>query len=141
MKHFEITTAQQGTWTFDGLLLGVATSEGGYHNHESEYVTRGKTQDGRKIKCNACRWHEVAIYLTSEDDFVLHTVGRTIVPGEIDFARLARTTSAFELVEMTVVRGNTNTPPYLPRTSAQALAQAADKDDRVYDAYVNRAVV
>lgn len=138
MKLYEINTAQQGTWNFKGSMLGVATSEGDYHNHDTDYVLPGKDANGRKNKCSACRWHEVAIYLTSEDDFVLHTIGKTIVPGEIDYARLARTSSAFELLELVIVRAN---PPYLPRTSAQALAQAADKDDRIREAYINRAVV
>jgi hypothetical protein len=138
VKHYSITTEQQGTVTFTGTLLGHASSESRFHNHDTDYVSSGFDGNGRKIKCSACRWHEATIYRDENGGFVLHTVGRTIIPGEVDFAKVSRTTSAYELEEMMVVRGD---KPYRPRTSAQALAQAAALDEDIRDAYVNRAVV
>ena len=43
-----------------------------------------------------------------------------------------------EVVEILTVKGQTD--PFIPAPSARALAQAADKDDDIQEAYVNRAV-
>lgn len=139
MKTFEIHTAQQGTRTFTGEVLGAATSASDFHTHPGPHVPPGRDEQGRKNKCAACRWFEVTIYDdTTNDEFVLHTVGKTKVPGEIEFARIVSTKSARELVDLAVVRAN---PPYLPAPTSRALAQAADLDDDIRDAYDNRAVL
>jgi hypothetical protein len=130
-----LRTEQQGTRTFEGVVLGKASSENEFHtDHPGDYAVSGD----RRQKCSACRWLETTIYKTTEGSFIAHTVGRSIVPGEIDFARVTETTSAFELIELLTVKGY---KPYLPDPSARALAQAADKDEKIRDAFVNRAVV
>ena len=139
MRTFTLHTEQQGTREFAGVLLGTATSEVDQHNHpDTDYVAPGRDEYGRKNKCGACRWLESTVYRTDGGKFVLHTVGRTIVPGEIDYGRIVDTSSAYELLELATVRAG---KPYLPAPTARALAQAADKDDDVRDAYVDRAVI
>jgi hypothetical protein len=49
------------------------------------------------------------------------------------------TSSAVALVDLLTVRGKQS--PYLPLPSARALAQAADIDDDIFDAFNNRAVI
>lgn len=138
MQKFTITTEQQGTWTFEAERLASDTSYSPRHNHDTTFVLPGTDANGRKNKCAACRWHEVDIYRTDKGEYILHTVGASNVPGEIDFARLSRTDSPYTLIELATVRGTT---AYLPATTARALATAAMKDDGIRDAYVNRAVV
>lgn len=135
MMKFTITTAQQGTTEFTGEVLGQATSEDPQHNHRTEYVSPLRQTNGQRASCSACRWFEVTIYGTP-DDYVLHTVGRSIVPGEIDYARVIRTASAYEAVEILTVRQKGNV--FIPAPSLRALAQAAAKDEDMRDAYINR---
>jgi len=137
--QYKLHSEQQGTVIFDGKVLGRATSQQPDHNHDAPFVAPGFDENGRKNKCPACRWLEVTVYATTPRGYVLHTIGKTVVPGEIEFARISRTASAFELVDIATVRSGNK--PYLPAPSSRALAQASDKDDDVRDAYVNRAVI
>jgi hypothetical protein len=126
---------------FDGTALGAATSESRYHSHPEDFLAPSTPSAAvsRRQKCSACRWLETKIYKTADGRFVAHTVGRSIVPGEQDYVRVTFTPSAYELVEILTVKGQTE--PFIPLPSARALAQAAAKDDDVHDAYINRAVV
>lgn len=137
--QFTLHSEQQGIVVFDGKILGRATSQQPDHNHDTPFVAPGFSADGRKNKCPACRWFEVTVYVTTSGVYVLHTIGKSVVPGEIEYARIAQTASAFELVDIATVRSSGK--PYLPAPSSRALAQAADKDDNVRDAFINRAVV
>lgn len=138
MKSFTLHT-ENGEHSFDGVVLGTATSEAQYHNHDSDYLTAAAPpKEGRRQKCSACRWLETTIYLKAGGQYVVHTNGRSIVPGERDYVRVTFTDSAYEVVEILTVKGQTD--PFIPAPSARALAQAADKDDDIQEAYVNRAV-
>jgi hypothetical protein len=138
------------TVEFHGHVLGNASSQqAGHRGHAGGWAPK-------RVKCSACRWLEVTIYLrlrrsdnpVSDDDeptydYVVYTVGASNVPSEIDFIRLWQTTSAFEVVELlTVRRGQTDgsTETFIPPQHARALAQAASVDDDIREAYVNRAV-
>lgn len=91
------------------------------------------------------RWFEVDVYRRENvhdgvrvDDYVVHTRGMTAIEGERTLSRIEVTTSPYEIIELlTVIRERRQ---FLPRQSARALAQAAQWDDGVRDAYVNRAV-
>lgn len=139
MESFTLHT-DTGNHTFTGKVIGASTSEAQHHNHEGPFLLPSITRDGtgRRLKCSACRWLETTIYVTDTDKYVVHTIGRTIVPGEQDYPRVTFTESAYEVVELLTVRGHDE--PFIPRPSARALAQAADRDDDMHDAYVNRAV-
>lgn len=137
MESFTLHT-ETGDHTFTGKIMGASTSEASYHNHAGDFLAPGRTPDGRRTKCSACRWLETKLYVTDTDKFVVHTVGRSIVPGETDYARVTFTPSAYEVVEILTIKSGKE--PYIPVPSARALAQAAQLDDDIHDAYVNRAV-
>lgn len=124
------------TSRYAAALLGDASSRRDEHTHDRErdpYVPPG----GR---CSACRWFEVDIYRTDAGTYVVHTVGASVVPGERRRSRVTETTSAYEVIELLTVRPY-GKEPFITAQSAGALAQAAELDDDVRDAYINRAVV
>lgn len=85
------------------------------------------------------RWLDVDIYAEANGGgYIVHTVGHTTFDDEITRVRIARTRSAWEVVELLTVTHKGST--YIPRDSARALAQAAAYDEAIRDAYVNRAV-
>lgn len=139
MESFTLHT-ETGDHTFTGKIIGASTSEAQFHNHPGDYLLPAQSgTTGRRLKCSACRWLETKLYTTDAGKYVVHTIGRSVVPGEQDYARVTFTESAYEVVELLTVRGQAE--PFIPRPSARALAQAADRDDDMHDAYVNRAVV
>lgn len=124
---------------FAGRIIGASTSEAPGHNHAGDYLSPTvATENGRRTKCSACRWLETTLYITDAGGYVVHTVGRSIVPGEQDYPRVTFTDSAYEVVELLTVKKSGE--PFIPLPSARALAQAADRDDAIQEAYVNRAV-
>lgn len=144
MREFTLHTPT-GDHTFNGRIIGAGTSETAHHNHAEDWLAPSPSplNDGtaapRRRKCSACRWLETTLYRTDMGKYVVHTIGRSIVPGEIDYVRVTFTPSAYEMVEILTVKSGRE--PYIPDPSARALAQAAEDDDRIQDAYVNRAVV
>lgn len=144
---------------FTGVLLGAASSERELHTHDLDRQPHAP----RHRRCSACRWNEVAIYrryvtegidLETEPnrpriypldapesgDYVVHTVGVSLVPGEHRLSRIASSDSAFEVVELLTVR-RPDEEPFMTPQSSRALARAAERDDDLRDAYINRAVV
>jgi hypothetical protein len=147
-RHDERTGDVVETIEFQGAILGSASSE-----HETHRGHPKTTWAPRRVKCSACRWLEVTIFLSRSGDpktddeltygYVVQTVGMSNVPGEVNFERLWTTSSAFEVVELlTVRRGQPNgtTETFIPPQHARALAQAATLDEDIREAYVNRAV-
>jgi hypothetical protein len=133
-------------FTFTGVQLGAGGSRRDEHgDHEDRFARRGE-------RCSACRWLAVAIYrrrrADADDsassrftyDYVVHTVGDTVVPGEKRFSRIGTTESPYEVVELLTVR-KPGQDPYIAVQSSRALAQAANVDDGIRDSYINRAVV
>lgn len=112
--------------------------------------------------CSRCRWFEARIlrveaelvptgelvagepvYAPEEPTarYLVLTYGRSRVPGETDKRRAAWTNSGFEVVEFLVQRDRGRSrAPFLPAASARVLAQAAEWDDDIREAFVNRAV-
>lgn len=92
------------------------------------------------------RWFEVAIYVDPDGNYVVHTVGRTVMEGERDLGRIERTHSPYDVVELLTVRrtssrhrganGDRRAEPYVPVAATRALAQAADRDDGLNAAYL-----
>jgi hypothetical protein len=127
------------------------------HLPPDSYAQRGE-------RCAACRWFEVRIFeveaelpsppheitrqsngtvmIENEESprgrYLLLTYGRSDVPGEINRRAARWTNSPYEVLEFLTQRGPRGV--HLPGTSARALAQAAQYDDGINDAYVNRAV-
>jgi hypothetical protein len=85
------------------------------------------------------RWFEVEIYRRQDnDDFIVVTRGKSNLDGETTRTRVVQTPSAFEVISLLTVHHGGKT--YIPRQSDRALAQAAQWDDDIRDAYINRAV-
>lgn len=124
-------------YTFPGKLIGYSTSESA--NHRDHPTTDYAPQ---KVKCSACRWLEVELYIKySQDDdapiYVVVTRGPSMVPGETDYEKITFTESPWEIVEVLTVRkprsagGN-----FMPPQHARALAQAANVDARIKEVYL-----
>lgn len=156
LKPFRLRGRDRETLNFYGVKLGADSSEQDTHaDHAGDYARKYE-------KCSACRWFEVAIYrryVTEEvdletdpahprifeieptpGDYVVHTVGGSIVPGEHRLSRISCSDSGFEVVELLTVR-KSGGEPFIATQSSRALAQAAALDDGIRDAYINRAVV
>lgn len=158
LQRIEIFGRDEDPFNFLGAPLGAGSSRRDTHIHDQnrdEFARRG-------TRCSACRWFEVALYRRFLDteidlsdpanpklkkmiepeaaDYVIHTVGASIVPNEKRLSRVEVTDSAFEVVELLTVRQGDN-PPWIPAQSVRALARAAELDDGLREAYVNRAVV
>lgn len=143
---------------FVGVELASGSSERTTHSHDlsrDRYTPRG-------VRCSACRWHEITLYrryvtegidLKTDParpriypiepvpgDYVVHTVGESLIPGETRLSRISLTDSAYEVVELLTVR-RPGSEPFMTAQSARVLARAAEFDDDIHDAYVNRAVV
>ena len=131
-----------------GYLLGYASSQRIQHTHRGDYAAVLDDVTGRREHCGACRWFEVRIIreVTLPDvgrrgrfNYVVHTQGSSAIPGDKTYCRLVRTKSALEVIELLTIRRQGGTPS-LPGHSARAITQAADRDDDLYDAWINRAV-
>jgi len=152
VRVWELASRDNGPrFTISGRLLGFASSEVAQHDHRSEFTPAGK-------RCSACRWFEVRIFevkwtlqeLERGDDiinarnvepearFLVHTTGRTEIPGEMDRVRAYWTDSGFEVTECLTVRKPGDT--FITGPSARALAQASQFNDDIADGYVNRAI-
>jgi hypothetical protein len=133
---------------FTGRVLGLASGQRSYHlPHRDEFAAPGE-------RCGACRWTEVTIYKRRLVDgfseqvdesvwaYVVHTVGRSVVPGEVDLPKVVETSSPYEVVEaLTVRRSGPRGEVFMPPQHLRALSAAAQWDDGIRDAYINRAVV
>lgn len=131
----------------DATFLGFGSTERSRHqNHpDSEFGRPG-------TKCPACRWYESRLFKIHdghEHHYLVHHVGASNVPGEVDLCRYEETYSAHGVVELFTVRphpddtdaqGRQRTP-FLTRPGAHVLAAAAAHDDEIDDAYINRNVV
>lgn len=144
-------------------FLGVGTSYSPIHApnvpHPGGFVPRG-------VRCNACRWFEARVFrevllpegVRSLDElvaegtdaasrvqlggYVLHSVGMSVVDGEVPFCRVEETRSAFTVVELMTTRRVTDqgAQAFIAKPAAYALSEAAAKDPDLADAYINRAV-
>lgn len=161
--HLDLPTArhagERGSWQLpvgregavksipDATFLGFGTTERSRHiNHDDrDYAPP-------RVKCPACRWYESRLFkvhdsATHSTHYLLHHVGASIVPGEVDLCRYEEAYSAHEVVELLTVRPGPDDvdghgrrrEPFLTRPGARVLALAAGHDDEMDDAYVNRA--
>lgn len=126
---------------FRGTLLGMSTTKRTTHicDYPRDYAPR-------TVRCGLCRWFETRIFRLVDAHvealqgmrYVLHYVGRTIVPGEVNLPRYELVRSGHEVVEAYTVRKE-NSQPFITKPGAKVLAQAADADSEIENAYVNRA--
>lgn len=142
-----------GTWlvpsldgedaVFGGRFLGVSSSRArGHVAHPGEYARKS-------VRCSACRWSELRIFKRTSGWYVVHTLGRSCVPGEIDgyrpHARFVLTPP--EVLETLTTRlkprpGGTagERVVFFSDAAARVLAQASAFDEQIQDAWENRRV-
>jgi hypothetical protein len=126
---------------FRGALIGVSVVDKPGHvcGFPDRYASKSE-------RCVSCRWFETRLFRVSAADssalggvrYVLHHVGRSIVPGEIDLTRHETARGGHEVVEMYTLR-RPNERPFITKPGARVLAQAASLDGSIEDAYINRA--
>ena len=136
-----------GEREFVGRLIGIGTSRRESHSHGDLFMN-GTMDSALTRRCTACRWSEIYVFKVNDRDhnvppgarYCVYTLGPSIIPGENTRANVRWATSGFEVVELCTVRRGERGAPFLPAAHARALAMAANVDDDVADAYVNRAV-
>lgn len=123
--------------------LAATSSQEPSHRHLGAHAPKN-------WRCGACRWFEVAIYrlidstelpnesfadtVPPDTRYVVHTVGRSNVPGEIDFGRVAPAATPHKVLELLTQWNQSR--PRLPNASAEAVDAAAMYDgdlDAAYD--------
>lgn len=129
------------TISFAGVLLAVSTTRRPVHTCDPEVEITP-----RSVRCSACRWFETRIFRLVDHDaqvlqgmrYALHYVGRSIVPGEVDLPRYELVSGGHGVVEAYIVRKE-GQAPFITKPGARVLAQAAQSDPDIEDAYINRA--
>jgi len=145
-----------GPLTLYGVRLAAHTSHERLHTHLAPHAARYE-------KCHACRWTEIAIYRQCESarelslrthpsrtgspekslelrragpvlgDYVVHTVGRSAVPGEDTWFRVVRAPRPADVIESLIVTKDkgTHTDRFITRPAQDALESAARVDDQL----------
>lgn len=129
------------TLSFHGALIGMITTRRPTHICDFPAGHAAKS-----LRCAGCRWFETRVFRLDDHDsralndarYVLHYVGRSIVPGEVDLPRHELVGGGHEVVEAYTVR-KPNERPFITKPGARVLAQAAAYDADIEDAYINRA--
>jgi hypothetical protein len=133
----------------DATFIGMGSSVQHQHRHHDPGASFARTDQ----RCGACRWFETRIFRVvtppsdepdhrARTEYVLHHVGASIVPGEVDLHRHELVYSAHEVIEAFTVRRVTDghpSEPFMTRPAARALAMAAGYDRQLELAYVDRA--
>ncbi len=121
------------TEVITGRLLGFSSGQEDKHTkHPGEWAPQ-------KFKCAACRWVDVSIYDIGPDPaararhrngvYLIHTVGRSDLPHEKDFVRIAPARNAPHAFEMVHTRQGGNATLSVP--SGQAFAEASQYDEKL----------
>lgn len=120
-----------GDYTFTGAKLGFGTSRRGSHinHHPNTFAPRG-------TRCSGCRWTDTQIFWSATDQrYIIHIVGRSIVPGEHDKIRTAWAEDADDVLDGLLISpprhvrsSQGDTTLELPQPNADALQEAAEQD-------------
>ena len=118
-----------------GRFLGMGSSHRPFHKGHpgAEWAPRG-------VHCSTCRWTELRLFRTSEEQLVVVNCGASDVPTERDLIRVTFVDTGFELVESLTTEDRQAQKIVLPMPARRALAQAATHDREVRDAYINSPV-
>jgi hypothetical protein len=132
-----------GAVTVAGVFLGASTSRRKVHTrHAGPYAARGE-------RCAACRWSEFRIFRRDRGGYIVHTVGGSAVPGEVDgyrpCARVALTPPEVLEILTTRLKPAPGRPVseravFFSDAAARVLAQASAFDEPLEDAWENRRV-
>lgn len=114
---------------FTGELLGEATSRWANHaDHLESFAPRF-------TRCGACRWTEVRVYRTEAGSYVIETVGRSLLPDEVDLSRCTVAESAVGAVE-TLHTYDQDEVRYITKTAREAAVAAAARDEEFERAFM-----
>lgn len=127
---------------FDGQFLGMGSSHRDTHiNHDDDrFAPRG-------TPCSGCRWFESRIFTNLERTrYLLYTVGESIVDGEEPRYRAEWVVSPYEVIDLLTTFRPAEVPggqrqQSLSYAARRALAQAANFDNRMRDAYEGRTAI
>lgn len=148
IETWTLPAAQNTQVTFDGKLLGAVSSRRPFHDKSHE----GRAYAGRGEQCGACRWFEPRIFRevipdkkygfspakTTPGRYLVHFAGMSIVPGETNRLRHEWAVSPHEVVELLTTRHDRDV--FLTIPAARVLSQAANFDDELKEAYLDRAI-
>lgn len=144
------SVGKDGTWTIadhhgneltvTGALLGIGSSFRPRHqNHPNTEFAPPRTH------CSTCRWTEIRIFAVDEavgeearGQYLVVKRGASVVPGEKDLIEWDWQITGHELLNSLTTRRGTDA--FLTAPSSRALAQAADFDPGVHEAWTKRAV-
>lgn len=108
----------------------------GFENITGVLLAKASTYRPHKL-ANGKRWLEMELYKTADGEYIVYTIIASGVEEDNRY-RIRRTRSPFTVIEyLTLLREG---KPYLPRDAAVLLSEAANVDDDIREAYVNRAV-
>lgn len=133
-----ITDQYGASITITGELLGIGSSWRPRHqNHQGTEFAPPRTH------CSTCRWTEIRIFAVDEDDrslgrYLVVKRGASVVPGEQDFVEWDWQIAGHEVLSKLTTRRGTDA--FLTAPADRALAQAAENDSGMRDAYINRVV-
>jgi hypothetical protein len=140
---------KEGTWTITdqygesvtvtGELLGLGSTYRPRHqNHGPNEFAPPRTH------CSTCRWTELLIFGTDPEDgkalgnYLVVKRGASIVPGEKDFIEWEWLVTGHEVMEKLTTRRGSDV--FLTPTASRAASQAAEYDQGMRDAWLNRVV-
>jgi len=120
--------------TFEGTFLGFGTTRKPTHlRHHGAFADPALGE-----KCNACRWSEIRIFYSKEDDiYLIHLSGISVASGESNRYRIERAVSALEVIEI-LTTNRQGEAARLSAPASRALAQAAEFDEDLREAYGER---
>lgn len=143
-----------GLWELpdrDGAVTGIKGKYLGFSSsHTEKHWHPGKEFAPTHKRCSGCRWSEFRVFRKSgELGYVVHTVGASVVPGEVDGYRPQ---ARFVLTPPEVLEALTTTlkprPGHAYRerevffsdAARRVLSQASYFDEGIRDAWENRRV-
>ncbi len=89
-------------------------------------------------KPNPIRWTEITIYRTDSGKYVVHQIGRTLMRGEKDRSSVTVVLNPEDVAAALERRTNDSTQPYLTNLAVEALSRAAQEDEELAGASVER---
>jgi hypothetical protein len=129
------------TERFTGRFLGFGSSHRTTHINHDDAVAAPKG-----TACSGCRWFESRIFVDDNERFLLYTVGESIVDGEEPRYRAEWVLSPYEVIDLLTTFRPAEQPggqrqQSLSYAARRALAQAANFNERMRDAYEGRTVI
>lgn len=115
-QQYELRDADGSLTTFDGVLLGHASS---------------------KNRPDQPRWTELAIYRTLGGNYVVHKVGKSSKPGEVDRDTLLVSTAPAGAVE-SCKTSDSDGALFFTYVAREALDQAVENDPELAEAFYHR---